>query len=288
MAVLVVAHGLAEHVARYQELAETMMAAGVAVYAADHRGHGRTAKRAKDLGLFAEEDGWDLALDDLESVVAHASAMHDGLPVFLLGHSMGSALARCYAIEHSDKLAGLILTGTMGDPGLSGKIVMGLARLIRELRGARYRSSLLRSLCYGPYNKPFRPNRTEFDWLSSDPAEVDAYIADTLCGFVPPAQMYVDLISGLQLASNPERVARMRPELPVLIAAGGADPVAAKTESVEAIFRGAEITDVTSKVYPDARHDLYHETNRKEFFDDLTSWLQKHLANAQQAQNAAS
>lgn len=287
-AVLVVAHGLAEHAARYQELAETMVAAGVAVYAADHRGHGRTAKRAKDLGLFAEEDGWDLALDDLESVIAHASAMHKGLPVFLLGHSMGSALARCYASEHSEKLAGLILTGTLRDPGLPGKAMLEFARLVRELRGARYRSSLLQSLAYGPYSKPFRPNRTDFDWLSRDTAEVDAYIADTLCGFVPPAQMYVDLISGMQLASNPERVARMRPELPVLLAVGGDDPAAAKAESVEALFRGAEVTDVTSKVYPEARHDLYHETNREEFFEDLTSWLQEHLSKTHQSQNAAS
>ena len=277
VASLVVAHGLAEHAGRYGRLADVMNDAGVAVYAADHRGHGRTAASPEELGFFADRAGWAKVVADLGVVVGHAQELHPGTPVFLLGHSMGSLLARCYAIDYSEQLSGLMLSGTLSDPGISGVVGFGLARGIASLRGNRYRSPLLRRLGFGGYNRAFRPNRTAFDWLSRDEAVVDAYIADPLCGFSPTAGLYADLLGGLRRASRRDQVARVRPELPVLIAAGERDPVASRVTTVVALLRRAGVRDVTLRVYPGARHEICNETNADEVLRDLSAWLQERL-----------
>ena len=179
--VVQIAHGLGEHSGRYARLAEALTAPGYAVYAHDHRGHGATASDA-DHGFFADRDGWATVVEDLRAVTRFAQEENPGLPVFLLGHSMGSYLVRCYVIENSRDLAGIVLSATGGDPGWLGKVGPLVARTEARLRGGRHVSTLLQGLLNGPYNGAFKPNRTSFDWLSRDEAEVDKYVADELCG----------------------------------------------------------------------------------------------------------
>ncbi|HZB67665.1 MAG TPA: alpha/beta fold hydrolase, partial [Ornithinibacter sp.] len=174
------AHGMAEHSARYARLAAALTDARFAVYAHDHRGHGTTGGE-DDHGFFADENGWASVVDDMRRVTRLAQDENPGLPLFLLGHSMGSFLARSYVIEDSGDLAGLVLSGTGGDPGLLGKAGLLLAKAEARARGRRHVSPLLDKLSFGRYNAAFKPNRTPFDWLSRDEAEVDAYMADTMC-----------------------------------------------------------------------------------------------------------
>lgn len=277
VAALVIAHGLAEHAGRYARLAKAMNEAGISVYAADHRGHGLTARDPSELGFFAYEKGWSVVVEDLNSVVTLARASNPGLPVFLMGHSMGSVLARCHAIRHSARIAGLILTGAPSDPGMMGDVGTVIAKLISSARGSEHHSPLLRMLTFGSYNWAFKPRRTKYDWLSRDQAEVDAYLADPLCGFTPTAGLYVDLLHGLQQASDPDQLARIRQTLPVLIAAGSADPVMTRVDTVVALFQEAGLHEVTLKVYDGARHELVNETNREEVFADLIWWMKQHL-----------
>ncbi|HMM93541.1 alpha/beta hydrolase [Phycicoccus sp.] len=279
-AVVVVAHGMAEHSARYARLAEALTAAGYAVHAPDHRGHGRTASR-EDHGYLADAGGWDTVVADLRAVVAGAHAEHPGLPVFLLGHSMGSFLSRSFVIEDSSALAGVVLSGTAGDPGLLGKVGAGLAAAEARLRGRRHTSTLMDKLTFGQYNAAFKPNRTDFDWLSRDDAEVDAYVADPLCGNTFTSGFFVDLLGGLARINDPKQVARVRKDLPVLLVSGDKDPVGDGGKGPRAVaqqLRDAGVRDVTCTLYPDARHELFNETNRDEVTADVVRWLDAHLA----------
>ncbi|MBM6402799.1 alpha/beta hydrolase [Phycicoccus sp. CSK15P-2] len=278
-AVLVVAHGMAEHSARYARLAETLTAAGYAVYAHDHRGHGRTASAA-DHGYLADHDGWATITADLRTVVAHASSEHTGLPVFLLGHSMGSILARTLVIGGSSELAGLVLTGPTSHTEALTRAGAGIAATEARLRGGRHTSALMDKLSFGQYNAAFKPNRTDFDWLSRDDAEVDAYVADPLCGNTFTSGFFSDLMGGLLLVNDRHKVAGVRRDLPVLVLAGDQDPVGAGGKGPRQVteqYREAGLTDVTLTLYPGARHEIFNETIRDEVTADLVRWLDAHL-----------
>lgn len=275
-----IAHGMAEHSARYARLAEVLTADGFAVYANDHRGHGETAADPKDVGFFADKGGFDLVVDDLHLLTERIADDLPGIPIVLLGHSMGSFMARVYAARHSADIAGLVLSGTGGSQGLLGTIGQNIARVQATLRGRRHRSGLMNTLSFGQYNNAFKPTRTDFDWLSRDEAEVDAYIADPQCGEVFTAGFYVDLLGGIAASNDPKVLASIRPDLPVLVISGDADPVGDAGKGVRAVadaLSAARVEDVTCTLYPGARHELFNETNRDEVMADLLGWLDQHI-----------
>jgi alpha-beta hydrolase superfamily lysophospholipase len=276
-----IVHGLGEHAGRYARLAAVLNEAGYVVYASDHRGHGRTAAMPADLGIFAEKDGWRKCLDDLWLLHRRIAADHPGLPVFMLGHSMGSFLAQEFIIEHGDTLAGVVLSGPDGLPPFLARPGRWMARLERLRLGPRGQSPLLQALTLGAFNKPFRPPRTAFDWLSRDPAEVDLYVNDPLCGFVPRVQLWIDLLDALADLHRPARLARIPKALPIHLIAGLRDPVSANATRLPSLldaYRRAGLTQVTHHFYPDARHELFNETNREEVTRDLLAWFGQVLA----------
>lgn len=276
-----VAHGLAEHAGRYARLAASLTAAGYAVYANDLRGHGKSARGADALGFFAERDGWLRCLDDLWQLNRRIAADHPGLPIVLLGHSMGSFLAQHFISEHGDALAGVVLSASSGKPPPLAAVGRLVARLERLRLGPRGRSALIHGLSFGAYNKPFAPARTPFDWLSRDPAEVDKYAADPLCGFSATVQLWIDLLDALAEIARPARQARIPKRLPVYVIAGARDPVSANTKGLRqllAAYRAAGLERVTHRFYPEARHELFNEVNRDEVTRDLVAWLQAVVA----------
>jgi len=277
-AVVQIAHGLAEHAARYARLAEALNAAGYAVYVNDHRGHGRTVKAADDLGFFAERDGWRKCVDDLWQVNRHVAATHPGLPIVLLGHSMGATLAEQFMGDHGDALAGVVLSGANGKPTALAKIGSAITRAERARLGARGKSKLVQSLTFDAFNKKFAPARTAFDWLSRDLPEVDKYVADPLCGFPATVQLWLDLLGGWAAVSCEAHRNRVPKALPIYLIAGGRDPVSGNTRQLEpwiAEYRAAGLVNLTHKFYPDARHELFNETNRDEVTRELIEWLEQ-------------
>ena len=278
-AVIQVVHGMAEHSARYARFAEQATARGYAVVADDHRGHGLTAQNGS-LGHIADRDGWDVVLDDLSALLDAVRSSWPGVPVVLMGHSWGSFLVRLMATRRGQDLAGLIVMGTGGDPGLMGGAGAALASVLGGLRGRSRPSKALNRLVFASYNRGLEPVRTDFDWLSRDPAEVDAYIEDPWCGFLCSSSFFHDLARGTAGAARSEVFEATPADLPVLVMSGGADPVGAHgrgPRQVADAYRRAGVRDVALRLFPDARHELLNETNRSEVTVQLLDWVEARL-----------
>ncbi|MEO9454391.1 alpha/beta hydrolase [Chromobacterium phragmitis] len=275
-AALLISHGMSEHAARYDRFAQTLTAAGYAVYAHDHRGHGASAMPR---GFFAAEDGWRKVVDDVEAVRRHAAAAHPGLPVVLLGHSMGSFIARAHFLRHGDKLSGLMLSSTGYRQRPLARLLGALARFLGRSGGWDHPSRLMAALVFGSFNLGFPPWRTKMEWLSRDAAEVDAYLADPDCGFDPAPSLWADLFAGIVELENGEAAGKgLNRRCPILLFAGSRDPVSLgrlALGQLEIRYRDAGALDLQSKVYPGGRHEMLNERNREEVAADILDWLNR-------------
>ena len=283
--VVQIAHGAAEHAGRYDRLARVLAAAGYAVYADDHRAHGRTAGAVERAGI-AGPDGWNRMLADLRMVTERAAAEHPGRPIVFLGHSMGSMLGQAYAQQHGDALTGLILSGTASAimPGAQDMGANVEAAIGRDGADA---PSMDFAMLFAGFNEPFNegappPAPTGFEWLSRDHAEVMKYVNDPFCGFGFANQLVLDMSHGLDAIWAPGAEARIPRQLPVLLIAGAEDPVGVN-DGVHALgerYRAVGL-DVDEIIYPDARHEIFNETNRDVVDADVLRWLDAHLPLAQ-------
>ena len=288
-AVVHIIHGMAEHSERYQRLAEKLCEAGIEVWAADQRGHGKTADlsvndpgRGGLLGHCADQDTFDRVADDVLCINQEIRKTYPKVPLFLLGHSWGSFIAQHY-IESRDSgpgaIDGCILSGSRGPGGLKVKAGLPLMAFLAAVRGRRQGSNIARAAADGPYSRPFRPNRTSFDWLSRDKAEINIYLTDPFCGMLCSSGFYHDLIAGLCRIHQGKTMARIRKDLPIYVFSGSADPVGAMGTSPTALvnaYRSLGIADLEFVLYPGARHETLNETNREEVMGNLLSWICRH------------
>lgn len=270
---VVISHGMAEHIARYEALGESLAAGGFLACGYNHLGHGAQAPRK---GYFADSRGWDRLVQDLDSVIRFLSSRHEGLPLVLLGHSMGSFLAREYALRHAGRLSALVLSGTGFYPPMLCRLGRALAGLHCAFGQGESEAGLIHLIAFAGNNKPFAPAQTPNDWLSRDADQVRKYQEDPLCGFVFTARAYLDLFDGLMKLTRKERLAALPGDLPVLLISGGEDPVGERGRGVEAVageYRQAGLNRVDVKLYPGARHELFNETIREAVYGDLAQWL---------------
>lgn len=276
-ACVVISHGMAEHIDRYDRLAGALNQAGFAVIGHNHLGHGPEAPVP---GFFAEDKGWSKVVEDLHSVIRWAGDRYPDIPLVLLGHSMGSFLAREHTLQYPQAVDALVICGTGWQPASMCRMARGLASLAKAFGAGEKPSKLLDTISFSRNNQPFLPGRTPFDWLSRDEAEVDKYVADPCCGFVFTASGFYDLFSGLYDLTRLDRLRATPVGLPVLFISGDADPVGMKGEGVKTVagqFRQAGLSDVTIRLYEGARHELFNEINREEVQRDLIRWLQASL-----------
>lgn len=256
------AHGMGEHALRYGPVADALTAAGYLVYAQDHRGHGATvAANGGEPGAIGA-DGWTELVADIGRLGHRARTEHPGLPHVLLGHSMGSFATQQYLLDHSADVDAVVLTGTA---------VLDLLEPALDLD---------QPLDLAMFNAPFAPARTDFDWLSRDEAQVDRYVADPLCGFGLDGDAGKQMFVAARRMAEPDVVAAIRPDLPLLIAVGEHDPVGGNLALVHALverYTRAGLSDVTLRVYPGGRHEVFNETNADEVLTDVVTWVEAHL-----------
>lgn len=274
-AVVQVIHGMAEHGARYERLAQALGEAGYCTYAHDHRGHGRSIPEGGQPGHMADSDAWNRIVEDAHGVNREISKRHRGVPIIALGHSMGSFVLQQLLFEHPDDMIAAALSASNGKPPPIATLGKLVARLERLRVGKRKPSPILQKLTFEDYNKAFAPNRTEFDWLSRDPNEVDKYVADPLLGFAVSTQVWIDMLDALDRIAKPSNVAKVPKGTPLYLFAGDRDPVGDFGSGMKRLYdayKRAAIFDVRLKLYPDGRHEMFNEINRDEVTSDFIAW----------------
>ena len=277
--VIQLVHGMAEHIARYDRLARALCAAGYTVAGHSHLGHGEDA-REDELGFFGRKDGWDHLVEDVHAAHEMLLKRFPDQRFAILGHSMGSFVTREYLLRYGGDLTAAVICGTGWFPGPLCSVARAAAALCGVFGGWQKPAPLVDRLMSKDNNKAFAPVRTPFDWLSRDTAEVDKYMADLRCGFLFTARGYYDMFTGLKSLSRLHRLAALPGDLPVLFISGDADPIGTQGKGVNTVaqqFRDAGVRDVTVRLYPGARHELFNETNRDEITAELIDWLNRHM-----------
>lgn len=286
--VVQIAHGVGEYGKRYDTFARFLCNHGFAVVANDHMGHGASVMPNGPSIYFGEKDGWMNAVNDMERLREITAKKFSEKPYFLFGHSMGSFLSRTHLIRFPGVLDGCILCGTGNPSGLTiagGKLVAN--HEIKRL-GKKAFSLCADRLVFGAYNKKFEPNRTAVDWLSASTSNVDAYVADPLCGGNTSLGLFRDMLEGLSFVMNKANIAKVDKSLPIFLIAGNEDPVGDMGKGVKKAFhcfQSAGVKDVSMKLYLGLRHELLNEDNAQEIYGDILVWLNQYCRNGDPAYN---
>lgn len=276
-----IAHGISEHIGRYEDFMKFLADNGFVAVGDDHLGHGKTVEAPADRGFFCDDDGWNKAVDDMNILHDLMKTEYPGIPYIFFGHSMGSFLTRTYLIRYPDSPDLAILSGTGHQPKAAVTSGLAVADVSAKTVGTRKPGKALNEIAFGSYNKRCPEHRTDFDWISSVPEEVDIYMADPECGAVPTVGLFRDMMSGIKFITDPANIAGMNKELPVLFVSGWEDPVGEYGKGVRRAFGAfcsAGMKNVHIKLYPGCRHELLHEGNKAEVMSDILGWIEKNLS----------
>ncbi len=274
VAILQITHGMAEHLLRYEPFAEYLNKFGILVCGHDHIGHGRSAD-PEDWGYFGEENGWKIMVQDVEQLHGIMKVRYMDTPYFLMGHSMGSFIARAWLSMYGNGVDGAIIMGTAGKNSALG-VAKGIVKFIRKTKGSRHISKLITNLAFGSYNKRIKPARTAYDWLTRDEAIVDRYVEDPACGFTFTAAGYADLFNLIGYISSEQWYNLVPRDLPILLVSGAEDPVGAYGAGPAEVAEGLEAagcTDVSLILYEGMRHEILNENGREAVMEDLKRFI---------------
>lgn len=270
-------HGIVEHVERYNDFAKYLNQLGYLVVAEDHMGHGKSGGNDCARGYFY--GGWFAAVDDSYRLLRDTMDQYPGLPYVLLGHSMGSFMARTILAKYPNSgISGAVLSGTGWMPEFVLKAGQMICKMNCKLFDETQPNEKLQNLAFGTYNARVERPRTTYDWLNRDAKEVDAYIADPNCGFVASGGLMRDMMTGMLYIQKKKTIQDMNKSVPIYFVAGGDDPVGNYGDGVRkavAAFKRAGVKDVSCKIYPLCRHEILNEINNMEVYHDISTWIQK-------------
>lgn len=275
-AVVQIAHGMAEHIDRYDSFANYLTDAGIEVYGHSHRGHGKTAKTKDDLGYLASSGGWDLLVDDITDITKMIKGEMPAVPLFILGHSMGSFAVRNVLRKNAMDYDGAIIIGSGWQNTVTVKTAQVLASVVNAVTDEKSRSKFMDMVLFSGYNNSVKDSRTSFDWLTRDHEMVRNYIDDPYCGFLCTSSFYRDLITGVSRVMKTSGLENIPAEMPILIASGDKDPVGNKGKGVKKlydVYKQNGLKNVDLKLYPQGRHEILNEMNRMIVFEDIRNWI---------------
>lgn len=279
MAVVQIIHGMCDYTERYESFIRFLTENNMVVCGADHIGHGRTAASEYDLGYFAEKDGDRLLVKDAFFLTRKMRKQYPDVPFFYFGHSMGSFVLRDLLTEQPTGASGAVISGT-GGPDMPFGMAKALVKAVRTVKGSRYRSKTLYHLMFGAYNHKIDHPKTQYDWISSDPAVAARFAADPKCTFRFTAAAMEDLVNLYARISQKDWAEKMPKDLPLLLIAGEADPVGAYGKGVQTVFERLKetgIRDLSCKLYPKARHELHNELGKEGMMQDVLVWMKSRI-----------
>lgn len=271
-------HGMAEHIGRYDSTIDFFVERGYVVSGHDHRGHGKTAQLNGMRGHFADKDGFNRVVEDVFEVITHMKTYQDSLKFILIGHSMGSFVARRFIQLHGGIIDLVVLSGTGDDSGIARYAGQATAYALGKKDGFQRQNKLLNSLVFGEFNRSVLNPTTQFDWISKNEAHVSSYLADEHCGFIPTTQFFVDLFAGLGVIHSKKEIARIPKSLPILLFAGTEDPVGRNGNALWKVakqYDATHIEDVTVQLFEGGRHELLNDSTRPEVVQAVQEWIEQ-------------
>ena len=278
-AIVQISHGMCEYMMRYEQLASELCARGFLVCGHDHLGHGNTAPDDEHLGFTVYGGGADCMVRDLYRMTKLMKRRYGSLPVVLLGHSMGSFIARRYISSYGNGLCAAIISGTAGPESPTG-MGMLLAKVMMIFKGEKHRSELLKKISMGSYNKKFKDEDCSESWLSRDGELREKYADDPFCNYTFTVRGYHDLFELLGSVSGEDWAASVPTDLPILMLSGDKDPVGNYGKGVTKVYKSLEkagVKDVTMRLYYGGRHEMFNETNRDDVINDTLEWLEQYI-----------
>ncbi|AYC29318.1 alpha/beta fold hydrolase [Paenisporosarcina cavernae] len=270
-------HGLGDHHSRYEPFFDYLNTEGYFVSTHDQRGHGETGKKSNHFGYFAEHNGFERITEDVREIIQHVRQSTTLPPVILIGHSMGSFVARRYAQLYGGSIQSLIAIGTIAPTTIKEKLAKPLIQAFVRFQGKEKPNELLQSLSFGAYNKTVKNPSTEFDWLSHNKANVQTYIDDPYTGFVSSNQLFLDLSEAFEKLENLEENQKIPKNLPILLLSGKDDALIHMGKGiwkVAALYEKAGLTNVTVSLIEKNRHEVLMEENKEETYKFLVKWIE--------------
>lgn len=278
--ILQIVHGMAEYIERYEELAQFLGEKGILVTGDDHLGHGKSVEPGGTYGYFCEQDPATVVVRDVHRLKKMTQEDYPGIPYVILGHSMGSFILRNYLFRYGTGIEGAIICGTGSQPQILVKFCKILAALQRMFLGDKHVAKLIDSLAFGSYNNRIPDVKTSSDWLCTDDQIVESYVKDELCGFTFTVNGFRTLFELLNRLNKMENVSRMPKDLPVYFIAGEMDPVGNYGKGVRKAyedFKKAGMERISLKLYPEGRHELLNEKNKKQVYEELYLWIMERI-----------
>lgn len=272
-------HGMSEHANRYDHFACWLNTKGIRVVSSDLRGHGKTAGEIENVGFFDDYDGWNNVVKDIK-LINEKIRSESSYPLIILGHSMGSLLARSLSIDYPNSADAFIFSATSDHPGLKGIIGKPIANLCSFLLGKRKKSKLLDFLTFSDFNKRISNNKSRKDWLSRDVNIVDNYLNDPYCMQIFSNQFFADLAYGVFEVNKKRNIAKMNCNTPYLLLSGEMDPVSNYGKGINNIaqkFSQAKIKNTTVKLFKEGRHEMLNEINKIDVYNYIYNWLKKNF-----------
>ena len=278
--ILQIVHGMAEYIERYEELAQFLGEKGILVTGDDHLGHGKSVEPGGTYGYFCEQDPATVVVRDVHRLKKMTQEDYPGIPYVILGHSMGSFILRNYLFRYGTGIEGAIICGTGSQPQILVKFCKILAALQGMFLGDKHVAKLIDSLAFGSYNNRIPDVKTSSDWLCTDDQIVESYVKDELCGFTFTVNGFRTLFELLNRLNKMENVSRMPKDLPVYFIAGEMDPVGNYGKGVRKAyedFKKAGMERISLKLYPEGRHELLNEKNKKQVYEELYLWIMERI-----------